>query len=128
MTTAREEILCPCPDCNHSYTRRRKLPTIEDCPHLVAHPDDNPKWGEDLLAAFLEDYSWRFRQMGINVETDIEKYDRRELKRQRDCLERIIRKHIKEVDGFFFRCNIAHIDDAIFELRPILMGLQRAGS
>ncbi|GEM_PF-5225117 len=138
MTTAREEV--PCPYCGHSYTRRVKLPTVGEgeiypelspCPHLVAHPDVSPHWSKDLLAAFLKDYSWRFRQLEIDVETDVEKYEQRELERQRARLESIIRKRIEEDEkgyGFFFRKNIADMEKAAGELKPILIGLKRAGS
>jgi len=135
MTTAREEVLCPY--CNHSYTRRGKLPIVgegetypdlnrRDCKHLIAHPDDYPQWGKDLLAAFLKHYNYEFdRKWGINVE----KLHWEELERQRAHLESIIRQRIKEVDGFFFVKNKdLDIPDLISELRPILIGLQSAGS
>lgn len=135
MTTAREEVLCPY--CNHSYTRRGKLPIVgegktypdlsrRDCEHLIVHPDDYPQWSEDLLVAFLKGYNYEFdKKWGINVE----KLDRAELERKRARLESIIRKRIKEVDGFFFAKNKdLDIPDVISELRPILIGLQSAGS
>jgi len=135
MTTAREEILCPCPDCNHRYTRRVKLPTVgkgetypdlsgERCQHLIAHPLNNPQWNEDFLAAFLTDETPQLRQLGV----DVGRIHKGKLERVRPQGEEIIRKYVKEVDGFFFANNSADIDRAIWELRPILIGLQSAGS
>ena len=133
MTTAREEVLCPYPDCNHSYTRRGKLPNvgegktypdISDCPHLLAHPDENPEWNEDLVAAFLKYMSSRLRDLGV----DVERIEEGELKEVRPQCEEIIQKYVKEVDCFFFRKNIADMEKAADELRPILIGLQTADS
>lgn len=104
-------------DETYSYVRK-------DCQHLIAHPLNQPQWNEDFFAAFWADMTSRLRNLGA----DVERIKEDQLERVRPPCEGIIRKHIKEVDGFFFRNNIADLNKATEELRPILIGLQTAGS